>query len=671
MSIIHYIIDIARKCHVKRRPMLGLLFMLVLILASCASIGTPDGGRYDEEPPKVLYCTPENRSVGANNKKISIWFDEYIKLENANEKVTVSPPQVEAPNIRADGKRVRVDLYDDLLPNTTYTVDFSDAISDNNEGNPLGLYTYSFSTGETIDTMEVSGVVLNAADLEPIKGIMVGVYPADSTFADSLFRTRALPRVGRTNGSGEFTVKGLANGRYRAFALQDMDANYTFSQKNEVIAFDTATFTTSNRPDLRPDTVWVDTVHYEKIRMVPYIHYYPDDIVLLAFLESGQDRHLLKQERLTPEKMTFYFTAPSDELPVVEGLNFDAKALYCEHSEHNDTITYWIPDTTVAYMDTLSMRFTYMDTDTLGRLVSRTDTLDMAARNTHAKLEKERLKKIEEWQKDREKQAKKNKTPLKDEPNPYEVVFLEASIRPSGAIDPNQNVTYRFDEPIARVDTTKLHFYQKVDSNLVDVPYLFLPDSLNPRVYTLYAEWMPNTVYQMVCDSLAFTSVMGKSTKALKNDFRVRSLDDYGTIFLKLTNIGLRDGEVAYVELLDKGGKPQNRVRVNDNRADFFYIKPGDYYLRLFVDCNDNGIWDTGNYDAQLQPEDVYYFPKPISVKAKWDMEQAWNVRGIKRNLQKPKAITKQKPDKKKNTKDRNRERDEQRASERERNRRR
>lgn len=641
------------------------LIISVWVVVSCASIGSPDGGRYDEEPPKVLSCTPENKAVNADKKKISIWFDEYIKLENANEKVTVSPPQAEAPNIRADGKRVRVDLYDDLLPNTTYTVDFSDAISDNNEGNPLGLYTYSFSTGSTIDTMEVSGIVLNAADLEPIKGIMVGLYPADSTFADSTFRTRPLARVGRTNGSGRFSIKGVADARYRAFALQDMDGNYCFSQKSERVAFDTTAFATSHKPDLRPDTVWIDTTHYEKIRMVPYIHYYPDNLVLLAFLEEGQDRHLLKTERQTPEKFTLFFTAPSDSLPTIRGLNFNAEgAFFCEPTLKKDTLTYWIPDTNVAYMDTLQFAMTYLDTDTLGQLVPRTDTLEIFPKTTHAKMEKERLKNYEEWEKDRQKKQRKAKEPLAYEENPYEHIYMEVQIKPGGTIDPNQNVTLTFTEPLAVVDTSRVHFYQKVDSNLVDVPYLFLPDGDSPRRYTLYAEWEPKATYYFEADSLAFVSILGHPSKPLKSDIRVRSLDEFGTIFLKLNNLGLQSGDTAYVELLNRSDKAVAKMPVTDGRADFFYLKPAEYFLRLFIDRNGNGLWDTGNYDQQLQPEEVFYFPKPITVKAKWDMEQAWDVRGIPRHEQKPKAITKQKPDKQKNVKDRNREREDQRARE-------
>ena len=153
------------------------LFYIIssIIIAGCASIGSPDGGRYDEEPPQVVYANPADKATNTRQKKIKILFDEFIKLDNPNDKVTVSPPQKQVPNIQADGKSIKITLFDTLKSNTTYTIDFSDAIQDNNEGNPMGLYTYSFSTGETIDTMEVSGTVLNASNLEPIEGIMVGL----------------------------------------------------------------------------------------------------------------------------------------------------------------------------------------------------------------------------------------------------------------------------------------------------------------------------------------------------------------------------------------------------------------------------------------------------------------------------------------------------------------
>ncbi|MBQ8455459.1 MAG: Ig-like domain-containing protein, partial [Bacteroidaceae bacterium] len=261
---------------------------VLLLLAACASIGSPDGGIFDEIPPKVVATYPAERSTGNNVRKMQIRFNEYIKLENANEKVIVSPPQIEPANIRADGKSVKITLYDTLQANTTYTIDFSDAIVDNNEGNPMGYYTYSFSTGEEIDTMEVAGAVLNAADMEPVKGMLVGLYSLDSLYNDSILRNKPFSRVSRTNGSGRFCIKGIKPGKYRAFALEDKDGDFIFSQKSERIAFLQDTITTSCKWDVRMDTIWRDSTHFDSIRVVPYVHYFPDNLVLNAFLESGQ-----------------------------------------------------------------------------------------------------------------------------------------------------------------------------------------------------------------------------------------------------------------------------------------------------------------------------------------------------------------------------------------------
>ena len=319
-------------------------------MVACASIGAPDGGIYDEIPPKVVSSYPADRSINNTNRKMQIRFNEYIKLENASEKVIVSPPQIEPANIRADGKTVKITLYDSLKANTTYTIDFSDAITDNNEGNPMGYYTYSFSTGTEIDTMEVSGAVLSAENLEPMKGLLVGIYPVDSLFNDSILKQKPFTRVSRTNASGRFCIKGIKPGKYRAFALEDKDGDFLFSQKSEQIAFLQDTFTTSCKPDLRMDTVWRDSTHYDSILVVPYIHYFPDDLVLTAFLEAGQDQHLLKILRPDPDIIQLFFTAPADTLPIIRGVNFDENCLVADASLHNDTITYWITDTAFTHL---------------------------------------------------------------------------------------------------------------------------------------------------------------------------------------------------------------------------------------------------------------------------------------------------------------------------------
>ena len=638
------------------RKNLLLCLLALLLTAACASIGNPDGGRFDETPPRVVGSSPADGAVNVSKRKVQILFDEYIKLEKASEKVVISPPQIEPANVRADGKRVKVDFYDSLRANTTYTIDFSDAIEDNNEGNPMGQYTFSFSTGDVIDTMQVSGRVLNAADLEPIKGIMVGLYPADSTWNDTLFRTRPFLRVSRTNGEGRFTIKGVKDGAYRVRALDDKDGDFVFSQKNERVAFDTAVYVTGSFPDVRMDTVWRDSLWYDSIRVVPYTHYTPDDVLLLAFLEDGQERHLLKTVYPEPTSFTFYFTAPSDSTPRIKGLNFDERCLVADASLKNDTVTFWVTDTALIHrQDTLSMILSYMETDTLGQLVVTNDTLDLSPKTTYAKIAAERSKQIEAWEKDRERRQKKAKKPLPYEENPYERIWLEAGFKPSGSLAPNQNVRYLAKEPILEVDTTKIHFYVKKDTDWLPAPFLFLPEERSAKSYMLYAEWEPGQKYRFVMDTAAVVSVLEHESKSVRQEFHVRAVEEYGSIFIHV--ISPDTGVV--VQLLSKNDKVEAQQRTDkEGNADFFFMKPGEYYMRCYVDANGNGQWDTGDYASGLQPERVYYFGKPLPLKAQWDLRQDWDIRAVDVARQKPMAITKQKPDKEKKLKNRNAERD-------------
>ena len=285
--------------------------LLVAAVSSCARMGQPDGGWYDETPPRVLHATPADGATGVNTQKISIHFDEYVKLDDAATKVVVSPPQIEMPEIRTAGKEIKVELKDSLKPGMTYTIDFSDAVTDNNEGNPMGNYTYSFSTGGQIDTLEVSGTVLDASNLEPIKGILVGLY---SDLSDTAFTTKPMLRVSRTDSRGRFIVRGVAPGAYRAYALQDMDGNYLYSQKSEMLAFSHDSIVPWCGPDTRQDTIWRDSLRIDSITRTPYIHFYPDDIVLRAFTATQTDRYLLKTERKDVDRIGIYFTSGSDTI---------------------------------------------------------------------------------------------------------------------------------------------------------------------------------------------------------------------------------------------------------------------------------------------------------------------------------------------------------------------
>lgn len=633
------------KNRIKANTLFLPFYLLVfLLLVSCAKMGQPDGGWFDETPPKVIGASPADGAVNVNQKKINIYFDDFIKLDNPSEKVVVSPPQLEQPEIKGAGRRIQISLVDSLKANTTYTIDFSDAISDNNEGNPMGNYTYSFSTGAAIDTMEVSGHVLESENLEPIKGILVGLY---ADHADSAFRTKPMLRVSRTDSRGRFVIKGVAPGSYRIYALQDQDGDYKFSQKSEKIAFSHDIIVPSCKPDVRQDTTWVDSLHIKSIDQVDYTHFLPDNIVLRAFTEPLTDRFFLKAERQKANSFTLFFSYGDSILPQIKGLNFEAEnAFLVEASVKKDTITYWLKDTALVNQDTLLMDITYRMTDSTGVLVNKTDSAqEILSKEPYAKRMKEQEKELAAWTKKQEKKKKKGE--------PYDSVMevkpLDVQLSASSQFDPDQNVIFSFPTPLAKVDTAAIHLYAKHDTLWYRAPMEFLP--LENRKYELRGEWRPDIEYSLEVDSAAFKDIYGLASKPIKQGFKVNSLDTYGTLLVNITS--LHDLPLI-VQLLDAQDKVVKETKTVNGVAEFYYLKPQKYYMRLIVDRNNNGKWDTGNYDSDQQAEEVYYYPEVIECKAKWDLTESWDPLARELSLQKPGAITKQKPDKEKKVKNQN-----------------
>lgn len=630
------------------RHELPALLMLMIVVYSCASMGNPDGGPYDEEPPKFVRSTPKPFAINSKEKKVTIEFDEFIKLEKAAEKVVVSPPQLEQPEIKASGRKVVVGLVDSLRPNTTYTIDFADAIVDNNEGNPLGNYAFTFSTGTTIDTMEVSGTVLSASDLEPVKNIQVGLH---SDLSDSAFMKKPFDRVSRTDSRGHFSIRGIAPGKYRIYALMDGNQNYLFDSKTEMIAFSDSIIIPAMEDAMRQDTIWKDSLTIDTIKSVGYTRFLPDDIILRAFKEENDRQYLTRSERDKENHFVLTFSARADTLPTLKGLNFDERdAFIIEKTDRNDSICYWIKDSLIYQMDTLEIQMDYLATDTLDRLVPQTDTLFLANKLTRAEREKLEAKAAEEKEKERKKKEKKGE---KIEPEPTK--FLTLNVDAPSAFDLDRNVYLSFDEPVASIDTAAIHMEIKKDSLWEEIPFLFVSDSVLPRKYEILAEWEPEKEYQLSIDSMAFKGVYGLHTNKVKQTMKVKKLNEYGTILLNITGAD----STAVVELLDGSGKVLRQQRITpQNTADFYYLNPGTkFYIRLFNDRNGNGVWDTGKYSEHLQPEEVYYFPKVWEMKANFDFEENWNINAVPVEKQKLDEIKKQKPEETKKIQDRNKER--------------
>lgn len=621
--------------------------LITVLLASCAKMGRPDGGWYDEDPPRVLACTPADRAVNVNEKKINIFFDEFIKLENASEKVVVSPPQKEMPEIKDAGKKISITLLDSLKANTTYTVDFSDAIVDNNEGNPMGNYTYSFSTGAEIDTLEISGHVVNAENLEPVQGIHVGLY---NDLADSAFTTKPMVRVSRTDSKGHFVIKGVAPGKYRIYALRDADDNYMFSQKAEEIAFNREIYTPSCFGDTRQDTLWKDTLHISSIKHTGYTHFVPDDIVLRAFTEKQTDRYFLKAERKTENNFKIMFSYGDSILPVIKGLNFDEKKLYPEYKDRKDSITYWLADSSLIKQDTLRLEATYNVTDTTGVLQSTTDTLELVAPTPYEKRLEKVQEELERWEKAQKKAKKRGDKYLTVKPADSLKILYNIPME----IAPDMHLSMYIPTPVAELDTSKIKLYAKHDSLWYDAKYNIEKADTILRTYFITADWHEDTEYSFETDSCAVRDIYGIVSTTYKQGFKVKPNKAFGSLTMKLTT--MRDSSFV-IQLLDAQGKMIKEAIATDGKAVFKYIPTGKYYLRGYIDRNNNKEWDTGCYNENLQPETLFYYPEKIECKEKWDITLDWNPNDIPADRQKPSDIVKNKPKKEKEIQNRNKKR--------------
>lgn len=634
----------------RRKYTFNIVFLAIVLIYSCASPGTPDGGPFDETPPRFIGSSPRPGETSSKAKKISMEFDEIVKIEKAAEKVIISPPQLEQAEIKANGKKIQVELFDTLKPNTTYTIDFSDAIVDNNEGNPLGNFAFMFSTGESIDTMEVSGTVLNAEDLEPIKGISVGLH---ANMDDSAFVKLPFDRISRTDSRGKFTIRGIAPGQYRIYALMDGNQNFLYDSKTEMIAFSDSLIIPSSKPDTRQDTVWVDSLIIDTIKTVDYTHYYPDDIILRAF-KAENDRQYLKNS--TRDKLNHFvlvFSAKADTLPEITGLNFNAEdAFVIETTPRNDSVCYWIKDSLLCEQDTLLMQLKYLATDTLDQLSLTTDTIIMANKQNKA----QRLKAAEQEKQKKEKEQKKKSKRGEKIDTVAVVKFLNAKIEAPSTLEMGSNISISFEEPIAAIDTSAIHLKVMVDSVWQDIPYIFEEDTVEFRKYWVIAPWEPEKEYQFSIDSLAFKGLYGLYTNTVKEtSLKTKAVADYGTIFMNLP----QSPDYTIIELMEANGEVIRRQPISKEKtADFYFLPPSKkYYLRLIYDRNKNGVWDAGNYDQHQQPEEVYYFPKAWDMKANFEFEETWIVDAVPWDRQKLDEIKKQKPEETKKVTNRNAER--------------
>lgn len=594
---------------------------------SCANIGNPSGGPIDKTPPIFMRSNPTPNAVNVKDRKIEIFFDEIVTLKDPSTKIIVSPAQTEMPRMSALGRKVTVELVDSLLPNTTYTIDFSNSIQDNNEGNAIDNFAFAFSTGSVIDSMRVSGYVLDSRTLEPMQSVVVGLQ---SNLADSAFHKEKLQRVALTNDRGQFTIRNVSPGSYHIFALKDLDRDYKFGNPTEDIAFLDSIIVPSIGSREAADTVYNDLNEIDTIMRATRPAYFPNDILLSMFNEDRKSQYLANNLRVDSTRISLTFAAASDTLPSLSivGRNDVPDQWYTlERSQTNDTLTYWIRPPHLVSADTLMVATTYLRTDTASNLSWGTDTLKFT------------------FQRQKAKKKKKN-----EETDSLEQIrFMELHPLANGTQEVYAPLLLQTGTPIERYSREAFHLQRKLQNDTIfypaEIKSIALRDStLSRRDLMLKVDWEPGAAYTLAVDSLAMTDIYGLQTKPLKVDFNVRKMEEYGNIVFNIPAV--RDS--AIVELLDGTEKIVLRAPVKNHRAELLNLLPGKYYARLFIDRNGNGKYDTGNYDMHLQPEETVYYPGAINLKKNWDVEQTWDIYATPIDKQKPEAIKKNKPERKK-----------------------
>lgn len=605
----------------------------LLMTYSCASIGNPSGGPRDEDPPRVVRTYPAEGSTGVKGSRIYLEFDELVNVKDAFSNVVVSPPQARMPKVSASGKRVTVEWDEEMMPGTTYTIDFGNSIEDVNESNKLGNYSLSFSTGDDIDTLRISGMVLDAATLEPQQGMLVGVHPAEAP--DSALRTLRFCRATKTDDRGRFTIRGLKAMPYNLFALGDLNNDYRWDNPAELLAFYPNPITPYAQKGLASDTVYdmlsgaVDTVKSRE-RTV----FLPNNLLLPVFDHGYKAQYLVKYERPDSARLSFIFNAKSDKMPEVAFplMKHAAQWSITEHSPGRDTVTYWLTDPDLIRADTLRIALTYPRTDQRQQITTGTDTLTL----TKPKVRPAPRRKMTPKQAEADSIAREKAR------------WIQLAMTPSGSVNIYSPLVIETPEPVTAIDNGMIRLELKEDSvyKPIQAPALVRDSTGNVRQYSLRYPWEFGKSYRLCIDSTAMTGVSGRPNATFSQEFTIKKREDYASLTLRL----LPDTIQGFVEVLNSADSPVTRARVVNGVARFPYLAPADYYARFVTRplpadslTRDELKFHPGDYDSRTQPDDVYYYPKVLSLK-RHDRSEQWDLNSTPVDRQKPEAIKKNKP---------------------------
>lgn len=521
---------------------LFLFVVLVFSVFACAKRGRPEGGPKDLEPPKFVNSSPENYTINYDQEEITINFNEYIKLEDAQQQIFFSPPIEPRPEIYPMGlpsKNIQVKIpRDSLADNTTYTVNFGKSIQDNTEGNQLPYFKYVFSTGDYVDSLNVEGNIFDAYNRQPDENMSVLLYKMDSTYTDSLVYKEKPLYVGFVRDSTTlFNVENIKAGKYKMIALSDKNNNYKYDPKQDKIGF-------VERPIEVPTNELFDILVFKEI---------------LDF--SGK-----RPKQITRHHFEFGYEGLLEDydIELLSEAPEDFKFKYFKDRE-TDTVHYWYKP----YLENDSLLFAFRNKEKI-------DTVEI-----RPKMIEEDSLRISEVQ-------------------PKRNLFVE-------------NFKVGANTPIVNFKKEAMQLMDK-DSTLMDFE-VNLDTLKNQLVFQFEKE--ESQTYNLEFFPGAVTDFFDAENDTLKFSPKTKAYSDYGNYSITITNI---EEFPVIVELVDEQNKAISSVYETEKSTfEFKHIKPGEYYIRLIYDQNENGKWDTGNFLKGIKPEPVLYEAKPITVRANWD----------------------------------------------------
>lgn len=575
-----------------------IVLAIGLLLPRCAKIVAPTGGPKDTLAPVLIRSNPEPNAINFKGQKISMHFNEYIQLKDLQKKLVLSPPQKQLPEIRLKGKGFDVVFAEELIPNVTYTLYFDDAIGDNNEGNKISNFVFAFSTGPYIDSLVVTGKIVDSYTLDPVEGMLVMLY---DRFTDSLpLRDKPL-YVSKTNKQGYFSLNNLKASDYKIFALSDANSNYLFDQLSEAIAFSADTVKPFFDLKTKTDTLPVPA---------------KNPLILRSFKEANRVLRFTDYSRKSRQKISLAFSGPHPEpvnLSPILNKTIEGPWYVPERNVTGDSVTFWLTDPELFNADTLDFFAEFIITDSLFNRIPASDTL----RFIYAPRE----------------QPDSRRGRRRGEETAPKKAVLGYILSPDRAtsLSPRQSISFTFSAPLEGTDFSRINLFNTSDSVHVS-QYKWERDAVNPRKYELIYPWEHKKSYSFLALPGAFRGIDGLASDSIKFTLAGVAPEMFGSISLKIKGVS----DPVIVELINERGKTIDwQLAHTDCTLNFQYITPETYSFRFVVDSNRNGKWDTGSYLRGLQPEKVYYLlegsaRKKLNIRRNWEYELNINMTDFK-----------------------------------------